>query len=502
MHALWLFFILLFSTSAAYAQPSDSDMLQRIKTKGVFSAKLSSGGGSVTKQVENGTWHWEYARGYTVKRSTEYEGVTVEQHGTLRYLKSGNSYSFLQKTHTWQEYHGIPNPTEEDVMRLAQADYSKALAPDYEKIVGELEFLGLAEDPQWDWLDINSVTVQVRAVYSRKAPQNTVEKVEKIYEWRLYRDDMKDPFNGFHSSSSGPPKILSSKQYSPMEFKRIRTLIDVGRKKKADARFATLPKLTMPDLNDLDATSQYLHELLKEADAMKIESFLLQALSSKWVLDKVPEHEFASFLEKTIDHAGRYKEQYCDRRINVKTKDQSISWYGRSRTWSLKVELDRVTEYEQPKIRKLYLVTHNTSDPAKLSAFDCAAQPDVYEPEAPHTPSYTEPTSPVKTGTRDNLAQGSAVLCKYAADGYWYPATITGVQGSMYQVKFMDGYATSVSAQEMVIRTLAVGHLAHVRTSGRGIIVTTITKIEGDTYTLKTDMGGSLTVKVSQLRFK
>ena len=501
MHALWLLFILLFSTSAAFGQPAEAEMVQRLKTKGVFSVKLSSGDGTLTKRVENGTIFWEYGRGYTLKRSTDYEGVTLEVGGTLRYVKSGNSYTYSETGVAWREYHGIPNPTEDDVMRLAQADYSKALAPDYEKVVGEIEFLGLAEDPQWEWLDINSVTVQVRAVYSRKAPQNTVEKVEKIYEWRLYREDMKDPFNGFISSSSGPPKILSSKQYSPMEFKRIRTLMDMDRKKTADARFAALPKLTMPDLNDLDATSQYLHELLKEADALKIEAFLLQALSSKWVLDKVPEQEFASFLEKTIDRASRYREQYCDRRINVKTQENSIKGYGKSLTWSLQVELDRVIEYAQPKLRKLYLVVDNTSNHATLSAFDCAAQPDVYEEDAPYTPSYTQPTSPVKTGSRDNLAQGSAVLCKYAADGYWYPATITGVQGSAYQVKFMDGYATSVGAQDLVLRTLAAGNLAHVRT-GRGIIATTITKIDGDSYTLKADDGGSFTVKLSQLRFK
>ena len=506
MQYFLLLFFLLCAAPSAFAQPSDAAVTQRLKSENpkILSVKFSSSSGSVNKILKDGVWVYEYQRSYTLRVPTEYEGITQIIRGTDYYIKTGSSYSFSWAGISWREFEGIPNPSEEDVMRLAAEDPSKALAPFYEKIVGEVESLGLAEDPKWEWLDINSVTVQVRAVYAYKDVQNTVKKVEKLFEWRLYRDDMKDPFNQFIASPVGDTnatKVLSSKQYSDMEFIRIKTLADMVRKKKADARFDKLPKLSMPDPNDLDATSEYLHKLLKEADAKKIEAFLFQALSSKFIVDGIPSDEFERLLKKTVDQASRYQQQYCDRRINVKKQDKTIAWYGKTRTWHLKAELNMVTEYEQPKISKIYLVTENTPNVAELNAFDCAGAPAVYEAEKPHTPSYVEPISPVKTGRRDTISEGTAVLCKYASDGYWYPANIVAVQGSNYQVKFLDGYATTVGAQDLVVQELAVNHLAHIRTN-RGIIITTITKIAGDSYTLKTDTGGSMTVVLKQLRFK
>ena len=311
MQYCWLLFFLLFSAPSAFAQPSDAAVTQRLKAANpkILSVKFNSSSGSVKKVVKNGAWVYEYQRSYTLRVPTEYEGITQLIGGTDYYIKTGSSYSYSWSGVSWREYEGIPNPSEADVMRLAAADPSKALAPYYEQIVGEVESLGLADDPKWEWLDINSVTVQVKAVYAYKDVQNTVKKVEKLFEWRLYRDDMKDPFNNFISSPVGDTnatKVLSSKQYSDMEFKRLKTLKDMVLKKAADERFAKLPKISMPDLNDLDATSEYLHELLKEADANKIEAFLFQALSSKFIVDG---------LERPESCRPRVKQTRCNKRF-------------------------------------------------------------------------------------------------------------------------------------------------------------------------------------------
>jgi hypothetical protein len=345
----------------------------------------------------------------------------------------------------------------------------------------------------------------LRAIYKEKVSYTTIEHVEQLYEIRLYRDAIDKPFNGFISkniSGAGSRKVLSSKTYSSTEVRQMPTLASKAAIQAAKNRVAQLPQFDLPQISDMDKFSAAVHDLLKEAEPKKIEAFFIRTLSSRYVVNGLPNTEADLLIKKISDRARSYSTQYCTQRVLVRKKAKSISWQGKRNDVTAGYAL--VEEAGKLKISSFTLtVVSKQSTIDGMKNFDCSTAKLEYEdPQAvTHTPSYVEAVSPVKTATAANLTQGAAVLAKWASDGYWYPATIELLQGNSCKVKYVDGYTATISSKDVVARALKVGHAAYIRTN-KGLTAVTITKIDGDNFSVKSANGQLFNATLKTIRFK
>jgi len=113
------------------------------------------------------------------------------------------------------------------------------------------------------------------------------------------------------------------------------------------------------------------------------------------------------------------------------------------------------------------------------------------------------------SGATVGIAQSSQwhvndrVLAKWSGDEYWYPATITEVNGSRYHVAFDDGDAEWTDAARITNENLVVGSRVFGNWQRRGMYYPgKITARRGDTITILYDDGDQETTTIAVVRVK
>ena len=212
-----------------WAQPSDAQIIKDLKSPGVLSVTLSKKGGGKVWSRTDLQYYWE--RGAVVTRKADVPDmpdVKLEIGGLATYTIVGGKYVFKKFYVTWNDYQGIPKPTEKEIMTLMETDRRKVFGYAYNRIVGDVEKLKLADDPKWTWHTPNSVSFNMVVVAPQIINNTDVARIQQIYEVRLYRDKVKDPWKNFISSpgQGDERKELSKKTYTAEEVRAMKTLAD------------------------------------------------------------------------------------------------------------------------------------------------------------------------------------------------------------------------------------------------------------------------------------
>lgn len=112
-------------------------------------------------------------------------------------------------------------------------------------------------------------------------------------------------------------------------------------------------------------------------------------------------------------------------------------------------------------------------------------------------------------GATIGLAQSSQwkvddrVLVNWSADDYWYPATITEVNGSRYRVVFDDGDEEWTEAARITAENLTVGNRVFANWKRQGLYYPgKITARRGNTITILYDDGDQETTTIAVVRIK
>ncbi len=101
----------------ALAQPSDAQVREDVMNPGVKKLELTKKAG--TKQWNGDVGAWEFVRGVRVVREyPEVEGVDLVVVGDAVYQLYGTSYGYWKFRVISNEYLGIPNPTEDEIMAI------------------------------------------------------------------------------------------------------------------------------------------------------------------------------------------------------------------------------------------------------------------------------------------------------------------------------------------------------------------------------------------------
>ncbi len=326
------FLLLVLLTTKSVAQPSDAQIKKDMTNAGTLSVKFTSSTG--TRAFNTDTKNYEYSRGVEIKRKSEYPGVNVIVKGSAVYQYTGvGKYSYWKFRVLSNEYEGIPNPKEKEILSFIEKDMQTFYGDYYYGSITEvLEPPKLAADPNWYWHSPKSVSFRMVVKHKIKSSVNTlnVDLTEQLYEVRLYRDDMKGEWKSFFSQfvqSPGGTKVISSETLTREKIEKLSTLKDRAAADAKKAIIAAGGNLKIPDDGSFEDLVMFIHKLLRDGTPEQVRAVMIQVLAPNV-------RDVDGVINRMIDHAFKhdlkYKDVFCVKPpINKGLSDKSnVSFLG------------------------------------------------------------------------------------------------------------------------------------------------------------------------------
>jgi hypothetical protein len=270
---------------AAYAQPSDAQVLKDISWDGVIKKELRPGTIKKVWSDANDQYYWD--RACVVWRNAnipEYPNAQIEIGGFARYSYVTNTYQdFLT---TYNTYTGIPAPNNEEIMGMLRGNLRGVLG-EYKvnNIVGELHYLRFPENSGPTWDNPKHLTVPVEVEYERKeGPTWTVVYADRL-RVHFYRDAINAPWKENILNEELESTRGARKEYAEWELKKMPTLGSIAAEKQAAASASALPAISVPAFKSDKEAMQYTVDILRTADEQRIRAYLMKVLSAGWFVE-------------------------------------------------------------------------------------------------------------------------------------------------------------------------------------------------------------------------
>ncbi len=193
--------------NAVSAQPSDAQIKKDLTGPKTVSVALGKPG----KMEWSRTYKkFVWTRSFTAKVKSDEPGIFVMVKGYASYDVMGGRYVFWKSFITSNSYEGIPDPTSTDVQALISKLGEEQFMGNYHfnRVIGRVESLGLATEPEYMWHTTNSVSFNVVATYTEKT--NDVggrQRIARTFEIRLYRDNVREPWKNLNSTARGVERL-------------------------------------------------------------------------------------------------------------------------------------------------------------------------------------------------------------------------------------------------------------------------------------------------------
>jgi hypothetical protein len=186
--------------SRSFAQPSEAQIKKLFTIPGAVSVKIDRPG----KREWSSTYNkYVWNLGFTVKRKSEIPGILLVVKGYSLFDIVGGRCIYWRDFITSNSYDGIPNPTEAELQALIKKFGVEAFMRDYwyNRVVGEVESIGLSPDPKFEWHTPNSVSFNIVAIYTHRTNDvGGTERGQRTFRIRLYRDNQKAEWKNLSTS--------------------------------------------------------------------------------------------------------------------------------------------------------------------------------------------------------------------------------------------------------------------------------------------------------------
>ncbi len=266
----------------AVAQPSDQQVIEDMTGPGTISVTLTPKNGHKQWNADYGVW--EYVRGLEAIRTyPAQEGVTIRIVGDAVYQMYGaTDYKYWKFRVLSNEYLGMDVPSSGELMAIVQSDLPKFLSSYwYNRIIGEVKALYIADDPAFTWHTPNSLSFNVVAEYTASTSNIHLEDLVQVYNVRLYREAEDQPWHNF-ISSRGTQETSNRREITRDEMKGLKTLAIIDGERQAQAMAVDLPEV---DLSSPEAAALALHHELRDGTPESVEAFLSRTLAPMYFAD-------------------------------------------------------------------------------------------------------------------------------------------------------------------------------------------------------------------------
>lgn len=187
--------------------PTDAELTKQLTHAKTVSVTLGKPG---TREWSTTYKKWVWNRHFTAKLKTDDPEIFVIVKGYASYDAAGGKYTFWRTFTTSNSYEGIPDPSAADVQALiSKFGQDKFLGAWFSHVIGKVESIGLAAEPQFEWHTVNSVSFNFTSVYTERT--NDVggkERISRTQRVRLYRDSPKAEWKNLLVTNDLDRKVL------------------------------------------------------------------------------------------------------------------------------------------------------------------------------------------------------------------------------------------------------------------------------------------------------
>ncbi|MEZ4774371.1 MAG: hypothetical protein R3D00_14395 [Bacteroidia bacterium] len=344
----FLIFVCAFSDKLI-AQPTDAQIKADLTSPGVTKIELSKTNGAKVWSSTYQQYYWE--RGAVITRNAklaEYPNATIEIGGIARYTIVNGKFSYNRFLTTWNEYKGIPTPTDEDVLEMVKQNLSSFLVGRYNDIVSELENLRIAEEKNSEWHTANSFSINLACSYEKKISYTETARYDAIYRVRFYRDAISSPWKPGFVSSNVSETELSKTTHNADDLRVMPTLASIDEEKKANEALAGLPNVEIPQFQSDVEAFLYIHKILREGTADEFEAMMMKMLApayfiegSKVLLNRNGADMINNNRRIAFEGKSTYSQQYCEDPLIKHRQTNMIEFLNKSKQTYTRISIDK-----------------------------------------------------------------------------------------------------------------------------------------------------------------
>ncbi len=312
--------LIVFSFNLLAAKPTDEEVINKIKRDNMQDIELSKSGGTFSTY---GLQHW-WIRGVTYRINAgikEFPHATIKVGAEARYRIVGENYDFDKLKTAWNEYEGIPLPSNTEILGIIKKDIPSFVRPYWNQMVSELKGPTLSKDPavrKVEWHTANSFSIHVQAQFSVISSYTEVQDKKVDFKVRFYRDGVTQPWRSNFIASKDKEEIVATHKYTSDEINAMPTQASMAAEKKARAATSGLPQLTIPQFNSDTEAFAYIYNILRTGDKKQVEA-MFRAMATPFFfvqgstvqLNQNGKDALADILKETFDKKVTFAQSYC-----------------------------------------------------------------------------------------------------------------------------------------------------------------------------------------------
>lgn len=329
--------ILIFFGIKIFAQPSTATMKAKLKSKNPNATSIEfTGNGHTERSLSNGVYKNFYIRGYKIKEPTKYPGIIYNYYGQLQYIQNGSSWAFSNFLVGDSWYEGVPEPDWNEIIKLLNSDIEKYVNNyHYTEIVGDISSIKLADDPEYHWHTLSSVSFNTVVTYSEKVGNTKLGTGEHQYKVRLYSDGYKKPWKSFISSHDKKYSKLNVKykDYTSAEIDAMKTLSEIDQEKKAAKEMASLPNVEVKKFESGKQLFYYTHNIIMTKERDVILAYFYKVIDKKNCFVKGSESLMSDntrkWVDRVLDNIEGYRIAHCQYPTVKEESETRIRFYDR-----------------------------------------------------------------------------------------------------------------------------------------------------------------------------
>ncbi len=503
MKNLLLSISIVLYTIAAYAQPSTATMMAKVKSygsTGYISGKLT-GSGISEREYRSGAWVNLYRRGFSVKQSTKYKGITAESTGSVQYIKIGGKYVFDQYLYGNVYYHGVQAPKNEEILKLLKADLEKYVKPNnYRLIIGEISDIEIVKDPKYEWIALKHYSFLTKVTYTHINSETTLKKSVNIYETVVYRDEYGKPWTSFNSTPKEETDVVIT-NYTKEEIKAMKTIPVVAAEKIAKAEYASLPEIgEIPVFESERQLFYFTHNIIKTKDPKMAKAYLYKLLSSRCMLnDVLLNDDDQEWVDEVYNNIDVYKRTFCEYPKEIsRGGGDAFTLFDKENKSS--VRYSSVKEKGTWKLKTIYYYPVKADDIARVENIEtnCQGKPDLfvrkiiqYKPGDKVYAKFRNGSRACVVTEKDRLPNRYRVKIVGDTSGkkYWMnEETLTQRTGDETEEKSASATSktTNEPAKSNVVPTFQIGDKVKIKTT-KGYLKGTLTRYASRRFLVKFD---------------
>lgn len=381
-----LFFIL--AVVIAKAQPSESQLLSKIKADHPSATKVELyGKGIITQTVDEkndkAVYYNYYRHYYRSTTPTEYEGISQVYSGGIQYINSGGTFVFDQYLVGDVWYIGVPDPDKGEILKLLKSDMETFLEnAHYTDIVGDVSEITFPTDPEFLWHQLTSVSFLVNVSYSEKINYTQVKKAPHTYRVRLYSDVFKGPWKSFMSTREDADDKAEGEiiTYTAEELRAIPSLSQIDAENKVKNAQSNLPTVDVPVFSTGEELFYFIHNIILTKSNDEVKAYLYKAISPNCYIENstIILNEYnQQWFDKVVNNLDAYRACYCEYPLVKHKQSNMIQFMDKANNRML-----RISGHEDAGTWKIisiefYPASKSEQDQMKSNTQNCQQKPQI-----------------------------------------------------------------------------------------------------------------------------